>query len=443
MSSLWQNAALPAFQPLRKSADTEVLIIGGGMAGLLLAHRLQQENIPYMLVEKERIGGGVTAGTTAKITSQHGLLYHKLIKKYGIEQSKAVLQAHEQALAAFRRMAAGIDCDFEDKDAYIFSQKDEMAIEREVAAATLLGMPAEFTQKLPLPLPVAAAIKFPRQAQFDPLRFLAGIALGLKIYENTWVTALDVERGEATTAAGQRIRARFIVVVTHFPFLRFRGAYFLKMYQHRSYVLALRGTGDVGGMYREDRQKGLSFRGAGEYLLLGGGGHRTGARGGWEDLRAFAKTAWPNATESFAWAAQDCMTLDGLPYIGQYAKHTPRLLVATGFQKWGMTSAMAAAGILADKIKGVWNPCAELFEPSRPWFVPQLLSNGAHAVGGMLVPTVKRCPHVGCGLKWNKAEHSWDCPCHGSRFAGGDPAAYGALLDNPANRGLKSRSAKK
>ena len=181
-------------------------------------------------------------------------------------------------------------------------------------------------------------------------------------------------------------------------------------------------------MYVDENEKGLSFRRHGDLLLLGGGGHRTGKKGGaWQELSDFAKQNYPNAREVARFATQDCMSLDKVPYIGQYAKSTPDLLVATGFHKWGMTSSMVSAAILADLVRGKKNPYTSLFSPSRSMLHPTLFSNIFHSAAGLLTPTVPRCPHLGCALKYNKAEHSWDCPCHGSRFD-----ETGKLIDNPA-----------
>ena len=222
--------------------------------------------------------------------------------------------------------------------------------------------------------------------------------------------------------------AEKIIVATHFPLLNKHGGYFMKLYQDRSYVLALKNAPVMDGMYRDADQKGLSFRSWRDLLLLGGGSHRTGKEGGgWRELEAFARRHYPTAQVEARWATQDCMSLDGVPYIGQYSKTTPNLYVATGFNKWGMTSAMAAATILTDLVQGKDNPYAEVFAPSRRSLRPQLFVNAAEATLNLLTPTAPRCPHMGCALKYNRAERSWDCPCHGSRFQ-----EDGRLIDNPA-----------
>ncbi len=426
MDSIWsQTARLPTFNPLRSDLKTDVLIIGGGMAGLLCAYKLTRAGVDCVLAEAKSICGGITKNTTAKITSQHGLIYDKLIREFGVERARLYLEANQAALEEYRSLCRGADCDFEEKDAFVYSTDSRKKLERELKALDRLGFDAEFVEHVPLPLATVGAVKFKGQAQFHPLKFIAAIAGDLKIFEQTKV--LELGPGKAVTGDGT-ISADKIIVATHFPLLNKHGGYFLKLYQHRSYVLALKHAPDVHGMYLDENERGLSFRNAGDLLLLGGGGHRTGRRGGcWQELEQFAARRCPNARETTRWAAQDCMTLDGVPYVGPYSKHTTGLYVAAGFNKWGMTSSMAAATVLTDLILGRNHPCAELFSPARTMLRPQLALNGLESVLGLLTPTVPRCPHMGCALKYNAAEDSWDCPCHGSRF-GED----GTLIDNPA-----------
>lgn len=431
MNSVWEQTSNHlSFESLKQDIKTEVLVIGGGMAGILCAYMLQQSGIPYVLAEAQSICSGITKNTTAKITSQHGLIYHKLIREFDIEKAQQYLEANETALAEYRSLCRNIDCDFEEKPSYVYSLDDRRKIENEIAALEKLGADAEFTDKLSLPFSVAGAVKFSNQAQFHPLKFIAAISKGLHIYEHTAVRELV---GKTAITDHGKITADHIIVATHFPFLNKHGSYFLKMYQHRSYVLALENAPNVNGIYIDGEQNGLSFRNYQNLLLVGGGGHRTGKKGGnWKELRDFVQQYYPSATEKYHWATQDCMTLDSIPYIGAYSSNTANLYVATGFNKWGMTSSMISARILCDLVQGRQNPYTEVFSPSRSIFRPQLAINAFEAVTNLLIPTTKRCPHLGCALKWNSIEHTWDCPCHGSRFT-----EDGKVIDNPATGGLK------
>ena len=426
MNSIWTATAdMPSFAPLDGDLNTDTLILGGGMAGLLCAHYLDRAGVDYALVEAGRLCGGVTGNTTAKLTFQHGLLYGKLLRTVGPERARLYLEANRAALGRFRELCRDIDCDFQERDAYVYAGGDCRELDRELEALSRLGFPAELVRTPELPMPTAGALKFPKQAQFHPLKFAAAIARDLRIFEDTKV--LELGRGTAVTNRGT-IRAKRMIVATHFPLLNKHGAYFLKLYQHRSYVLALENAGSLPGMYVDQKETGLSFRNSGELLLLGGGGHRTGKPGGgWRELEDFAQRHYPQTRIAARWATQDCMTLDGVPYVGQYSRRTEGLYVATGFNKWGMTSSMAAAELLADLLLGRANPYEELFCPSRSVLRPQLAANAWQSALGLLTPTAPRCPHMGCALKYNAQEHSWDCPCHGSRF-GED----GELLDNPA-----------
>lgn len=425
MDSIWREAKKTNFTPLQGSLKTDVLIIGGGMAGLLCAHKLHQTGINYALVEAKQICSGVTENTTAKITAQHGLVYDRLLHTLGQERARMYLNANLAAVAEYRALAQTIDCDFEEKDSYVYELKDAQKLEKELGALRTLGYEAELTHSLPLPFPTAGAVKFSGQAQFHPLKFAAAIADGKNIFEQTKV--LELGKHFARTDHGT-IRARKIIVCTHFPLLNKHGGFSLKLYQQRSYVLALKNAANVDGMYVDGESGGLSFRNQGDLLLLGGAGARTGKKcGGWDELEQKAKLFYPEAKAVSRWATQDCMSLDGSAYIGRYSKGSEDLFVASGFNKWGMTTSMVAANILSELVQGRENAFAPAFDPSRSMVHPQLAANAWESTLNLLTPTAPRCPHLGCALKYNKAEHSWDCPCHGSRFS-----EDGKLLNNPA-----------
>lgn len=431
MKSVWQaNSNLPKFPQLKNDVKTDVLIIGGGIAGILTAYYLHQQGVKYILVEKGRICGCTTQNTTAKITFQHNLIYQKILKSYGLETAQKYLQGNKLAFEKYAEICKNIDCDYEIKDNFVYSINNRDKLENEINALNKIGYKAELCESNILPFETVGAVKFSEQAQFNPLKFISFISQDLNIFQNTFVREM-IENTVVTDNA--KICADKVIVTTHFPFINKHGSYFLKLYQHRSYVIALENAPNVQGMYVDENRKGFSFRNYQNLLFVGGGSHRTGKNGGnWNELRSLAKRYYPNFNEKYFWATQDCMSLDGIPYIGQYSKRTPNLYTASGFNKWGMTSAMLSAIILSDIVTGKRNEFADIFNPSRSILKPQLFINTFEATKNLLTISGKRCPHLGCALKWNSAEHSWDCPCHGSRFS-----EDGKLLDNPANGNLK------
>lgn len=433
MRSIWSDTVtLPTFEPLNQDIKTDVLIIGGGITGILCAYMLEQAHVDYVLVEAKEICSGVTENTTAKITSQHGMIYHKMLKRFGTEKTRLYLDSNEKALAEYRKLCQNIACDFETKDNFVYTLSNREKLEQELEALHELQFPAQHVANLPLPFATAGAVKFVDQAQFHPLKFLAKLAEGLRIFEHTKVQEIKAEKNILATTPHGTITADKVIVATHFPFLNKHGMYFLKMYQHRSYVLALEKAPFLDGMYIDESQTGLSFRNYDNLLLVGGGSHRTGKHGGnWAELSALSQTWYPDATESYRWATQDCMPLDDIPYIGQYSPNTPNLYVATGFHKWGMTSSMAAATLLRDLVLEKGNPYAAVFNPSRTIIRPQLFVNTFETATNLLTFAKRRCPHLGCALKWNPHERTWDCPCHGSRFT-----EDGEVINNPATDDL-------
>ena len=431
MKSIWNEGInRPDFGKLDHDIKTDVLIIGGGITGILCAHMIKNAGVDCVLLEADKICSGITQNTTAKITAQHGLIYDKMIKRFGAEYTRLYFEAQCEALEQYRMMSEQFLCDFCEQDSFVYSTDDRSKIESEVKAFEKIGCQPEFFDNVSLPIDIAGAVGIKNQAQFHPLKFCFGVAKELPIFEKTKV--LEIGKNEVKTEKG-KIKAEKVIVATHFPFLNKHGSYFLKMYQHRSYVLALENAQKVCGMYVDADDKGMSFRDYKGVLLLGGGGHRTGKKGGnWNELLAFAKKHYPQAKELYRFATQDCMTLDDIPYIGQYSKKTPNLYVAAGFNKWGMTSAMTAAMILKDLIQGKENKYAHVFSPQRSILRPQLAVNTFETLVNFLTPTAPRCPHMGCALKYNPHEHSWDCPCHGSRFD-----KNGELIDNPSSDDMK------
>lgn len=433
MDSIWtKSVGLPQFPTLQGDIKTDVLIIGGGIAGILCAHFLQEKGVDYVLAEGRTVCSGITKNTTAKITSQHGLIYHKVLKDTGREKAAMYLKANQEAVQQYAELCQNMDCDFEYKTSYVYSLNNRKKLEKELDALEKIGFRSQLVETAELPFQTVGAVSFENQAQFQPLKFIAAISQNLNIYEHTFVK--ELKENMAVTGQGS-ITFQKVIFATHFPIDNKHGMYFLKMYQHRSYVIALKNAANVNGMYVDEADKGMSFRNHKDLLLIGGGDHRTGKKGGnWKELREFASKYYGEAREVAFWATQDCMSLDGVPYIGQYSKGKANYFVATGFNKWGMTSAMAAANILVDLVMEKENPYYTVFDPSRSMIKSQLLINGGEAITNLLTVSKKRCPHMGCALKWNAAEKSWDCPCHGSRFD-----EDGGVIDNPATGDLEKK----
>ncbi len=433
--SIWhKSVTLPEFPALSGEESVPVAIIGGGMAGLLTAHVLRERGIRALVLEAGRICSGQTGRTTAKITSQHDLIYADLIDHLGEDTAAQYARANEEAIADYARIIeeGRIDCDFARCDAFLYSRTEATPLEQEVQAARHLGIAADFTRESELPFEIAGAVRFREQARFHPLKFLRAVVDGLDIRENTRV--LSVEDDRIYTDRGT-VQAEHIVFASHYPFVNVPGFYFARMHQERSYVLALENAWLPKDYYLGVDADGLSFRAAEGCLLLGGGSHRTGENpdgGKYDALCDAAQRLFPGSREVARWSAQDCVTVDHIPCIGQYARSQPRWYVATGFAKWGMTSSMAAAKIIAGMIAGDVPDFAEVFSPQRQVIsmdnMKPLMNEAGHAIRNLAkVTPAPRCRHLGCELTWNPDEETWDCPCHGSRF-GPD----GSLIDGPA-----------
>ncbi|MCX0370860.1 FAD-dependent oxidoreductase [Clostridium perfringens] len=454
---------------------TDVLVIGAGIAGILTAYMLKQRGREVVVIDAAEIASGNTKNTTAKITSQHDLIYSKLITEFGEEKARQYAKANELAIKKYKEIIEDrrIECDFEEKPAYVYSLNEVDVLKEEVEAAKKLGIDAQFVQEANLPFKINGALKFNNQAQFNPLKFLKDISNELVIYENT--RALEIKENLVVTSGGN-ITAKNIVVATHYPIMNAPGYYFMKMHQERSYVLALENKSEVDGMYIDLNKEGYSFRTYNNLLLLGGISHRTGENeegGSYDELRKVAKRLYPKAKEKYHWSAQDCMTIDGIPYIGRYSSETRNIYVATGFNKWGMTSSMVSAMIISDMILEKENDFSEIFSPRRfdlslsinniandlietaknfiaqKVYIPsseiEHIKNGHGGIieyNGEKVGVYKnkegkeffvstKCTHLGCQLSWNADELTWDCPCHGSRFD-----YKGRLIGSPATKDL-------
>lgn len=463
MKSVWNSEiSFKKRESLNMDIECDTVIIGGGITGLLIGYMLNSYGVESVIIEAKRICSGNTKNTTAKITAQHELIYDNLIKEFGEENAKYYAVANGKAIKKYKEIIEkeSINCDFKETQAYVYSIEETKPIEDEYNAAIKLGIDAELVDEISIPIKIKKALKFKHQAQFNPLKFLKPISEKLTIYENTKATDIDIHNNIVVTDKGF-ITAKHIVVTTHYPFLNIPGYYFLRMHQERSYVLALENAIDFEGMYIGIEEDGYSYRTYKDLLLFGGINQRTGENkegDAYDVLRKAAKEIFPNSIEKYHWSAQDCITIDNIPYIGQYSTKTPNIYVATGFKKWGMTSSMVSAMIISDMICGNENEYAHIFSPTRfdlsasventannvvktaknfiaekihlPNEYLEDVKNGEgkiinyenEKVGiykdikGNIHTVNTKCPHLGCELKWNADELTWDCPCHGSRF---------------------------
>ncbi len=470
MQSIWrETVSAPHFETLTGDIHTEVAVVGGGITGILLAEQLRRNGKKAVVLEAGRIGGGQTAGTTAKITAQHGLFYHNLLKRYGLDVARLYAQSNLKAIENYRTLVREqhIDCDWQECSSYLYSRKNREVLEAEALAEVTLGLPVLFSAVTPLPFTVAGAVRMDGQAMFHPLRFLYALASRLTVYEKTPVLSVDTHR--LLTPNGV-VTADYIVFATHFPLVDVPGKYFMRLHQERSLVLAIRGATPLKDMYYGVDKHDLSIRPFRDMLLVGGEGYRTGAThmGSYATLERRARMWFPEGSVVANWSAQDCMPARDIPYIGRYDQKHLNWFVATGYKKWGMTTSMIAATLLADMICSRENPLEMLYSPAvyDVRELPQMLSDGCHTVAAFAsyaIPSLQkphrlqagkggktgfirgaykdadlhlttvslRCPHLGCKLRWNKVEKTWECPCHGSRFN-----RHGKRISGPAQKDI-------
>lgn len=475
MESIWQQntgSYKKNYPPLEKDLIVDAAVIGGGLSGVLTAYHLQKCGIETVLLEAETIGSGATGYTTAKITADHRLIYHRLLNQLGQEQARLYANANQSAIDAFEEIIKSehIDCDFERLPCYTYSTDDSFVIEQEHVAASVLGLPVTLVDEIELPIEIKKAIRYDQQAQFHPLKFLYQLAGRLKIYEHTPIA--KVKKNILYTTKGVAVTAKFVVITTHYPFVNIPGYYFTRMHQERSYVLGLSQVPKLNAMYVEAAQNGITLRSYGDTLIAAKGSHRTGENtsgGYYQALLEETAALFPDAVELCRWSNQDCTTLDGLPYIGKYSLFTPNMYLATGYQEWGMTMSMTAARLLTDLITKTPNPLEHLFLPKRPdefTAFKNFRDELRHATHNLVSRRLKKtalhlddlkpghggvvdqngellgayrdeegkvylvplhCPHLGCLLTWNPDELSWDCPCHGTRLD-----IHGNIISNPA-----------
>ena len=454
----------------------DVAILGGGIVGLTSALFLKQAGVSVAVVEANKIISGVTGYTTAKITSQHDLIYNRLISELGREKAKQYADSNQAAIEKIEYIVRSLDvsCDFSPKPAYVYagSQDSAQSILDEVRAARSLGLPASFEGSPPLPFETYGSVRFDNQAQFHPRKYLCAVARELEgengyIFENT--RALGIEGGSPVVVKTDKgtVRADNVIQATHYPIVDRPGELSKKLSQSMSYVLGVRIEESFpDGMFINAEKPGRSLRSqpaeGGELVLVVGDGHPTGdgkpTSEHYKHLEDWARSIYNVHSIDYHWSTEDVMPQDEVPLIGRLSPENEHIYIATGFRKWGMTTGTAAAMILTDIILGRDNPWSEVYDPSRA--KPDLLSIKEEASKlepgqgaiieketekvaayrdslGVLYTLNPLCRHMGCQVSWNEAENTWDCPCHGSRYN-----ARGEVIQSPAIYGLLEKRAK-
>lgn len=493
MSSYWIESTKNLekdYPRLTKDISVDVCIVGAGLVGITSAYYLKDSNLKVAIIErKNSVCSHVSGHSTAKITSQHNLFYNYLINSYGEDFAKDYLDANQEAVQNIKDIIEkeNIDCDFSNQDSYVYAySKEELSnIRREVNAVHSLGFPCEFVDKLPLPIDCLGAIKFSNQGQFNPRKYAFALCdiitkKGIEIYTNTVATKIEKTDDDEYIIYSDTnsIRAKHVILATHYPIVNFPGFYFLKMYQSMSYAIAVDTKCDLPeGMYINSEIPTYSFRTTPyqdkKLLIVVGCDHKTGEKIYLEDaykiLENKAKELYPDSEVLFKWCTEDCISLDKIPYIGDFSSIMPNLYVATGFKKWGISSSNLAARIITNKILGKPNRYEYVFKATRLEPIknreelgnmikesmyslvinklkdsPDTLKDVNNDEGKIVEIDNQKvgvyrdkngeyffikpvCAHLGCELSFNNLEKTWDCPCHGSRYD-----IHGKVISEPA-----------
>jgi glycine/D-amino acid oxidase-like deaminating enzyme/nitrite reductase/ring-hydroxylating ferredoxin subunit len=485
---IWTSVPAPDFPKLTEGASVDVAVVGAGIAGVTTAYLLAREGLSVVLLDDGPVGGGMTSVTTAHLSNALDDRYLRVERLRGGDGARKAAESHSAAIERIERIVAdeGIDCDFVRLDGYLFPipGEDPELLRRELDAARRAGLDVEIVPRAPLPFDAGAAIRFPRQGQFHPLKYLYALAAAVERLGGRVVSGAHVDEIEdgapARVRVGERtVAARSVVVATNVP-INDRFAIHTKQAPYMTYVIGAvvpRGSieralyWDTGDPYHYVRLQPMPEDGDRDCLIVGGEDHKSGhADDGRERhtrLEAWARERFPMVERiAFTWGGQVMETLDGLAYIGRNPGDE-NVYVVTGDSGMGMTHGTIAGMLLTDLIQGRQNPWRELYEPSRkilgaadewlkenldvaaqfagyvmpgesagkiPWDSGAVIQRGLSKVAayrdekGELHEMTAVCPHLGCIVQWNGEEKTWDCPCHGSRF---DKA--GKVVNGPAN----------
>ena len=465
------------YRALGRSGASDVVVVGAGIVGLTAAYVLAAAGVPVTVVEARKIGRQVTGRSTAKVTSQHALIYRYLIRKRGKETAGLYADANATAVRKIAEWAnvESIACDLEMKDAYAYTSRPERraAIDSEAEAARSLGLDAESLDSAPLPFATVGALRFRHQAQFNPTRYLIGLAAavtarGGRIFENTRVTGVKSGKRWRVTAGRHHLAAGHVVLATNLPIAG--PIHFDQMTQPRSHVaMAFRASaeGILDGMFIDVDRPTHSLRmgqdADGPLLIVLGAKFRTGQEGDvaerFRQLESWVRSNVPAGAVAWRWVNEDYDTSDRIPYAGALGRKAPGLYVATGFNAWGISNGTAAGMTIADQIRGRPSAWAQLYDPVRK--APKHFNRGGdseslvrrieqippgeggvikrgkekiavwRSPSGKLQALSASCTHMGCTVTWNNADLTWDCPCHGSMFA-----PDGTVIHGPATEAL-------
>ena len=430
IKTTWSGYINKSFPKLDKDISCDVLVVGGGICGILCASFLKKKGKNVVLLEMDKIAGRKTEKTTAFITAIEDLNYSDLIETIGYKNAKLYLEANLFALGEYKKLAKELDFDFEECPSYKYSLTDSKIIEIERNAIMALGYDAELKDSIPIPLKITKALEFPNQGQMNPTKLINELIKDLNIYENTKV--VNIKNGVAITTQN-KVKFKDVIVATGYPFLKIRGLYFMKMHQEKSHVIDVFSKPSFKGNGVGINKNDIYFRNYKDSLILGSCDSQTGYYcDGYNPSLKLIESEYGVNKIRYKWINIDAVTLDKIPYIGRFKKADKNMYIATGFCFWGMTKAMLSAHIISDLIMGKENKFASLFSPQRPILIKPLLKNIGSAIKGLVSFKTPRCKHLGCALKFNTLDETYECPCHGSKYD-----SDGKLIETPAQSDLK------